>query len=190
MFADPLWLTAHECEWEPAQSKCGGRGPKQPLRGRIVTALLSAASAFCSAIAGPSSDIAGRPVSDPALPPQQHVNAPIAIAHPRFRDLLDPLPKLCLLGSLRTVVIGRSLARRGKLNECSPAIPPVRGRPSSEPVPTHPSSGRSGEVGGSEGRRRAGFGAGFCGHRKECNPLDIGGSAGCPRQNSSNRRGM
>ena len=56
-------------------------------------------------------------------------------------------------------------------------------RPAEAPAfPTHPGSGRSGEVGGSEGRRRPGSGAGFRGHRKECNPLDIGGSAACRRQ--------
>jgi hypothetical protein len=104
------------------------RSLRRPFRGRIATSLLPAASAFCSAIAGPSPDIAGRPVSDsppspPSATPQQHVNAPIAIAHPRFRDLLDPLPKLCLLGSPTTVVIGRSLYWQGAASSTNVHLP-------------------------------------------------------------------
>ncbi len=42
-------------------------------------------------------------VHRPALPRQKHVDAPVAIAHPRLRDLLDPLVQLGLAVAFRLV---------------------------------------------------------------------------------------
>jgi hypothetical protein len=48
-------------------------------------------------------------VDDPALAPQQHVDAAIAVAHPRLGDLLDPLHESGLRAALALVVVGRRL---------------------------------------------------------------------------------
>src|SRR6516225_3441372 len=48
----------------------------------------------------------------PALAPQQHMDAPIAIAYPGLGDLPDPLHQNGLTGPFGTVVIGRSVHRQ------------------------------------------------------------------------------
>jgi len=51
-------------------------------------------------------------VHPPALTAQQHMNAPIAIAHAGCRDLLDPFGQLRLPGSTGAVVVGRAFDRQ------------------------------------------------------------------------------
>ena len=45
----------------------------------------------------------------PALATQQHVNASVAVAHPRLGDFLDPLAEDGLRAALTPVVVTRSL---------------------------------------------------------------------------------
>ena len=47
-------------------------------------------------------------IHPPAFMAQQHMNAPIAIAHAGRRDLLDPFGQLSLPGSTGALVVGRS----------------------------------------------------------------------------------
>ncbi len=44
-------------------------------------------------------------VHGPSLPAQQHMDAPVAIAHPRRRGLLDPGFQGSLVAALRLVVM-------------------------------------------------------------------------------------
>ena len=64
------------------------------------------ALAFCCVIAGLTRDrCAGSSSIDrPALASEHHVNTPIAVAHPRLADLLDPLFEAGLSGASRFVV--------------------------------------------------------------------------------------
>src|SRR5499426_3244603 len=63
----------------------------------------------------------------PAFAPQQHMNAPIAVAHAGSGDLLDPFAQLSLPSSTRAVVVGRSIDWQ-RAASTSNAHPPGRPR--------------------------------------------------------------
>ena len=68
-------------------------------------------------------------VDHPALPPEQHVHAAVAVAHPRLADLLDPPGQPGLPGATRPVVVGR------RVDLEDPARPPDRHAPlAADPV--------------------------------------------------------
>src|SRR5262249_9832487 len=64
-------------------------------------------------------------VHSPTFTAQQHMNAPIAVAHAGGRNLLDPFGQLSLPGSTRAVVGGRSLNRQNTASTAN-AYPPAR----------------------------------------------------------------
>src|SRR5262249_41530404 len=64
-------------------------------------------------------------IHSPALAAQQHMDAPIAVAHAGRRNLLDPFGQLSLPGSTGAVVVGRSLHRQRSAST-SNAHPPGR----------------------------------------------------------------
>ena len=66
-------------------------------------------------------------VHPPAFPAQEHMNASIAVAHAGSGNLLDPFDQLCLTGSTRAIVVGRSLDRQ-RTASTSNAHPPGRTR--------------------------------------------------------------
>ena len=45
----------------------------------------------------------------PALPPEQHMDTPIAVMHPRLGDLPHPLLQVGLIRTATTIVVARSL---------------------------------------------------------------------------------
>ena len=55
-------------------------------------------------------------IHSPALPLENDLDTPVAIARPRLCDLSDPFAQGCLIQPTRAVVVGRTTGRYGAAN--------------------------------------------------------------------------